>query len=59
MVKSDIDCKTKLAKNDIDFSENKRYYSETNEEEKMRREFLDAISQMLIYYKNREESGND
>lgn len=59
MVKSGIECKKKLAKSDIDFPEGQRYHSETSEEEKMRREFLDAISQMLIYYKNKGESRND
>ena len=59
MEKNDINCKTKLSENDTDFSEDKRYYSENNENEKMKCEFLDAISQMLIYYKNREKSDNE
>ena len=42
-----------MEKNDINCK------TRNNENEKMKCEFLDAISQMLIYYKNREKSDNE
>lgn len=44
-----------LANSAIDFSEDERYHGQPSEENKERLEFLEAISQMLIYYKSKEE----